>query len=76
MDSLDKIQSGDIQGIRKNEASIWAANDILRRGSQYKPYGASAAGVPGQGYVKIPPDVQDNLEADAMRIQKMKMELN
>lgn len=35
MDSLDKIQTGDYVGARKNEASIWAANDILRKGSQF-----------------------------------------
>ena len=31
MEDLDKVKSGDLQGLRKNEASRWAANDIIQR---------------------------------------------
>jgi len=83
MDSLDKIQNGDYHALRKNEASRWVANDILRKGKQFKSYEALPPAQTGSGqpnnyranFKKIPPDLQDNLEADAMRIQKMKMNL-
>jgi hypothetical protein len=29
MEDLDKVKSGDLQGLRKNEASRWVANDII-----------------------------------------------
>jgi len=29
MEDLDKVKQGDMQGLRRNEASRWVANDIL-----------------------------------------------
>jgi hypothetical protein len=29
MEDLDKVKSGDIQSLRRNEASRWVANDII-----------------------------------------------
>jgi hypothetical protein len=29
MEDLEKVKNGDMQGLRKNEASRWAANDII-----------------------------------------------
>jgi hypothetical protein len=74
MESLDKLRNGDLSQIRKNDAGIWVANDILKQGSQYKSYGD----IPGHGkgaYAKIPPDMRDQLESDEMKIQKMKLNL-
>ena len=38
MDNLQKIQNGEYSSLRKNEASRWVANDILRKGNQYRSY--------------------------------------
>ena len=70
MDNLGKIQKGDYLSLRKNEASRWAANDILRKGSQL-----NFTMQPGSGG-QVPADLQDKLEQDAMKIQKMKMNLS
>jgi hypothetical protein len=32
MDDLDKIKNGEFSTLRKNEASRWAANDIISKG--------------------------------------------
>ena len=32
MEDLDKIKSGDMVSLRKNEASRWVANDIISKG--------------------------------------------
>lgn len=32
MDDLEKVKGGDLQSLRKNEASRWVANDIIRKG--------------------------------------------
>ena len=39
MNNLQLIQNGDYQSLRKNEASRWVANDILKKGNQYRSYG-------------------------------------
>ena len=54
MEDLDKVKQGDMQGLRKNEASRWAANDIIQK-----------HGIPNQKYditkVKLDPTVKDKL---------------
>jgi hypothetical protein len=32
MEDLDKVKDGDLQGLRRNEASRWVANDIIKKG--------------------------------------------
>jgi hypothetical protein len=32
MEDLDKVKKGDFDGLRKNEASRWVANDIISKG--------------------------------------------
>ncbi len=62
------------------------ANDILRSGNQYRSYEKLPQGVtptyeanlehrPPNKFVKIPPDLQENLKSDAVRIQKLKQDL-
>ena len=71
--------------MRKNEASRWVANDILKKGNQYRSFGQLPD---GQGpvhaintnnydnnFVKISQDQQEHLKTDAIRIQKLKMDL-
>ena len=52
MEDLEKVKLGDFTALRKNEASRWAANDIIQRG-----------GVPSTGVditrVKLDPSVKD-----------------
>lgn len=55
--------------MRRNDASRWVANDIIRKGGSYNKLPG------GANYSKIPPELRQNLEADAVRIQKLKMEL-
>ena len=31
MEDLDKVRNGDITSLRKNEASRWVANDIIKK---------------------------------------------
>lgn len=61
MDDLDKVKVGDMSGLRRNEASRWAANDIIQRG-----------GIPSSGIditrVKLDPAVKDKLVTDQVRI--------
>jgi hypothetical protein len=38
MENLEKIQNGQYNQIRKNDASRWVANDILRKGNNYSSY--------------------------------------
>jgi len=75
MESLDKIQNGDYTHLRKNDASRFVANDILRQGNNMRAY--DNLKVPTkQAFPKIDIDDQDRLQQDAMRIQKLKMNLN
>lgn len=32
MGDLDKVKNGDIDSLRRNEASRWVANDIIKKG--------------------------------------------
>ena len=75
MESLDKIQNGNYNELRKNDASRFVANDILRKGPQFQSYETMNPQTKG-AFTKIPADIQNNLEQDSMRIQKMKMDLN
>ena len=76
MSDLNKIQNGEYSSLRKNEASRWAANDIIRKGGIDQSYDMAGGIRNSHGtFSKIPPDLQDNLEADALKIQKMKMNL-
>lgn len=64
--------------MRRNDASRWVANDIIRKGNNYQSYDKLPGGANynSQGnYSKIPPELRQNLDADALRIQKLKMEL-
>ena len=68
--------------MRANDAGRWVANDILRKGNMYRSYDM----LPGQNgmnqnpqnvggnYVKIPPDMQHELTADALKIARLKMD--
>ena len=75
MESLDKIQNGNYNDLRKNDVSRFVANDILRKGNQFKSYETMNPQTKG-AFTKIPADIQNNLEQDAMKIQKLKMNLN
>lgn len=82
MDDLQKIQNGEYQSMRKNEAGRWVANDILRKGNPYRSYDM----LPGtngvshnptsvdSNFAKIPPEMQHELTADALKIAKLKMD--
>ena len=74
LDSLEKIQNGQFHLLRKNEASRFVAKDVLQQMDHYKNLGKPAGTIPETH--KIPLDYQDQLEADALRIQKLKIGLN
>ncbi len=57
MEDLEKVKSGDITGLRKNEASRWVANDIIQKG------GAPSSGI-DITRVKLDPSVKDKLISD------------
>jgi hypothetical protein len=55
MEDLEKVKNGDIQALRKNEASRWVANDILQRGPK---------GTLDLDKVRLDPVLKDKLVAD------------
>lgn len=57
MGDLDKVKDGKLDDLRKNEASRWAANDIIARG------GPISGNLDIQK-VKLDPRVKDKLVAD------------
>lgn len=57
MEDLDRVKQGDINSLRKNEASRWVANDIIQRG------GAPTSGI-DITRVKLDPAVKDKLVTD------------
>jgi hypothetical protein len=57
MEDLDKVKSGDISSLRKNEASRWVANDIISKG------GAPSSGI-DITRVKLDPAIKDKLVTD------------
>lgn len=61
MEDLEKVKNGDFSGLRKNEASRWAANDIIQRG------GAPSSGI-DITKVKLDPTIKDKLVTDQVRI--------
>ena len=65
MEDLEKVKSGDITGLRKNEASRWVANDIIQKG------GAPSSGI-DITRVKLDPSVKDKLISDQVRINHLK----
>ena len=66
--------------MRKNDASRWVANDIIRKGNQYNSYSQSQPNIGNHrssidnpnNFAKIPPHISHNLNADELKIQKMK----
>jgi len=36
--NLEQIKNGEYNVLRKNDASRWVANDIIRKGNQYSNY--------------------------------------
>lgn len=60
MEDLEKVRMGDMSGLRKNEASRWAANDILAR----QPSNMSV----DINRVKLDPVIKDRLVSDEVRI--------
>ena len=72
MDNLSKIQNGQYNQIRKNDASRWVANDILRKGNNYRSYdmlpGVTDSSISqnayGQQYVKLPSEIHNNLDSN------------
>ena len=63
MDDLQKVKSGDMQTLRKNEASRWAANDIIQR----NPVGGIDL-----DRVKLDPAIKDKFLHDQLRIKQLK----
>jgi len=57
MEDLDKVKAGDLSGLRKNEASRWVANDIIKKG------GAPSSGI-DITRVKLDPMIKDKLVTD------------
>lgn len=62
MDDLEKVKAGDMQGLRRNEASRWAANDIISR----SPNTIAAVNI---NQVKLDPAIKDKLVSDSLRIE-------
>ena len=65
MDDLDRVKSGDLQSLRRNEASRWVANDILKRGN-------SNLGQVDYSNIKLDPALKDKLVTDEMRIRQLR----
>jgi hypothetical protein len=57
MEDLDKVKSGDIDSLRKNEASRWVANDIISKG------GPLSSNI-DLARVKLDPSVKNKLVGD------------
>jgi hypothetical protein len=60
MEDLEKVKSGDLLALRKNEASRWAANDIIQR---------NAMGRIDLDRVKLDPAIKDKFLHDQLRIK-------
>lgn len=58
MEDLDKVKAGDLQTLRKNEASRWAANDIISKRGPPLVEGIDIT------RVKLDPAVKDKLVSD------------
>ena len=54
MEDLEKVRNGDLQGMRRNEAARWIANDIMQN---------------KKGISKLDPVMKDKLVADEVRIK-------
>jgi hypothetical protein len=67
MEDLDKVKAGDLQALRRNEASRWAANDIIQR----NPHTIAAVDI---NKVRLDPAIKDKLVNDSLRIEKLKEE--
>lgn len=65
MEDLDKVKGGDIQALRKNEASRWAANDIIQK------HGISNGNI-DITRVKLDPSVKDKLLEGQVKINRLK----
>jgi hypothetical protein len=57
MDDLDRVRGGDLDGLRRNEASRWVANDIIKKG------GAPSSGIEFNR-IKLDPAVKNKLVSD------------
>ena len=57
MDDLEKVKSGDIDSLRRNEASRWVANDIISKGGALNPNFDITR-------VKLDPSVKNKLVSD------------
>lgn len=64
MEDLERIKNGDISSLRKNEASRWAASDILAR----QPSGIAV----DINRIKLDPMIKDKLLSDEVRIRRLK----
>jgi len=56
MQDLEKVKQGDLTSMRRNEASRWAANDIIHR-----PPSIAAVDI---SRVKLDPAIKDKLISD------------
>ena len=61
MNDLDNVKDGKYDDMKKNDASRWAANDIISRG------GPISGNIDLQK-VKLDPRIKDKLIADQARI--------
>jgi hypothetical protein len=61
MEDLEKIKNGEFPSLRRNEASRWAANDILAR----QPSGM----ITDINKMKLDPLIKDKLMSDELKIR-------
>ena len=64
MEDLERIKNGEISSLRKNEASRWAASDILAM----QPSGIAV----DINRIKLDPMIKDKLLSDEVRIRRLK----
>jgi hypothetical protein len=67
MQDLDNVKRGDFEGLRRNEASRWVANDIISKGG---PISQSV----DLTRVKLDPSVKNKLVSDMAKINHLKEE--
>ena len=65
MEDLDKVRAGDFDALKRNEASRWAANDLIKKG------GAPSSGI-DFSRIRLDPSVKDKLVSDQVRINQLK----
>ena len=64
MDDLGRVKDGDPSDWRRNEASRWVANDIIKKGG--------VGGSMDFARVKLDPQVKDKLVSDQARINMLR----